>query len=311
MMMACERRTEEGQAGVSSFVGPRTVFAGFRPSSLTDTHCHLDLSQFDSDREAVIARAEEAGVGIIVNPAIDLDSCRRVLALAERHPNVYAAVGVHPNDCASFATESVSVLRELAQHPKVVAIGEIGLDYYRERAPHEQQKRALRAQLALAAELGLPVILHARNSQERAEPLCTGDLLLEIAQWGPEIRKRRGPDAIVGVWHAFSGGLAEAESAYDAGLVLGLGGPITFKNARQFRGLVSSLRPDRLVLETDAPYLAPHPHRGKRNEPANVALVAKSLAQLTGVTVEDPLQGADATAIQTTVTARQCFDRLA
>ncbi len=243
-------------------------------------------------------------MGIIVNPAIDLDSCRRVLALAERHPNVYAAVGVHPNDCASFGAESVAALRELAGHPKVVAIGEIGLDYYWEAASHEQQKRVLRAQLALAAELGLPVILHARNSQERAEPLCTGDLLLEIAQWGPEIRKRRGPDAIVGVWHAFSGGMAEAERAYDAGLVLGLGGPITFQNAHQLRRLVPGLRPDRLVLETDAPYLAPHPNRGKRNEPANVALVAESLAQIRGVTAE-------ATATQTMVTARRCFDRLA
>ena len=138
-----ERPTTNGDE--SSFV--------LRPSSLVDTHCHLDLRQFDADRDAVIARAAAAGVGLIVNPAIDLDSCRRVLALAERYPNVYAAVGVHPNDCADFDDDTAAQLRDLARHPKVVAIGEIGLDYYWNKVAVDQQRRALAAQLALAAEM--------------------------------------------------------------------------------------------------------------------------------------------------------------
>lgn len=265
-----------------------------------DTHCHLDLHQFDGDRHAVIARAADAGVETIVNPAIDLDSCRRVLALAEQHSGVYAAVGVHPNDCADFDDAAEVQLRELTRHPKVVAIGEIGLDDYWEQAPRDQQLRALRAQLALAAELGLPVILHSRNARGDAAGRCNADLLREIAQWVGAARTQRSEDAILGIWHAFSGGLAEAQAAYDLGLVIGLGGPVTFQNARGLHALVSQLRPDRLVLETDAPYLAPHPHRGQRNEPSYVPLIAQRLAELLGTTPASM-------AAQTTATAEACF----
>ena len=276
--------------------------------SLVDTHCHLDLRQFDGDREAVIERARAAGVEIIVNPAIDLASCRRVLALADRYAHVYAAVGVHPNDCGDFDDAALAELRVLAQHPKVVAIGEIGLDYYWEKVPHDQQQRALRAQLELAGELGLPVILHSRNRRgdERTgeDRSCTTDLLWTMAQLGPVILKRGEDAGIIGIWHAFSGDFAEAQQAVELGLALGLGGPVTFQNARQLHELAPRLRIDRLVLETDAPYLAPHPHRGQRNEPAYVPLVADKLAALCGTTVQ-------AIAIQTTATARTCFERLA
>lgn len=276
---------------------------------IIDTHCHLDLRQFDPDREAVLARAAAAGVGVIINPAIDLDSCRRVLALAGRHSNVYAAVGVHPNDCADFDDATVEALRELARHPRVVAIGEIGLDYYREKVTPKQQKRALRAQLALAAELGLPVILHSRGSASEDRDShgsnscrCNADLLWELEQWKSTARTRRSESAILGVWHAFSGNLAEAQRAYELGLVLGLGGPVTFQNARRLHALVPQLRPDRLVLETDAPYLAPHPHRGQRNEPAYLPLIAERLAELLGTTTET-------LTAQTTATARACFSK--
>ncbi len=265
-----------------------------------DTHCHLDLPQFDADREAVIERATAAGVRWIINPAVDLASCRRVLALAEQHAAVYAAVGVHPNDCADFDDHTVGVLRELARHPKVVAIGEIGLDYYWGRVTPERQKAALRAQLALAAELGLPVILHSRSPVGGGSPACHDDLLCEIAQMGPHIRNARGQDAIIGVWHAFSGDLQQAQRALAQGLVLGLGGPVTFHNARRLHALAAQLPLAHLMLETDAPYLAPHPHRGQRNEPAYVPLIAARLAELLNTT-------AAAIALATTATARQCF----
>ncbi len=296
-MMKDERlKTEEAQ---SSFV--------LSPTSLIDTHCHLDLHQFDADRNSVIERAAAAGVTRIINPAIDLDSCRRVLALAEHYHGVYAAIGVHPNDCGDFDEKTVAALHDLAQHPKVVAIGEIGLDYYWERVSHDQQMRAFRAQLSLATELGLPVILHARNPASGATT-CTADLLYQVTQWWPEIRKHRdqgamlvgGEQATVGVWHAFSGTLEDAEQAYAAGLMLGLGGPVTFQNARRLHALVPRLQGDRLLLETDAPYLSPHPYRGQRNEPAYVPLIAADLAQLMGIT-------AAAVAIQTTAAAMQCF----
>jgi len=262
---------------------------------LVDTHCHLDLQQFDGDREEVIARAEAAGVRIIVNPGIDLDSCKRALALAGRHPGIYAAVGVHPNECAGFDDGTLAALRKMAGHPKVVAIGEIGLDYYWNRVPHERQKMALRAQLELAGELGLPVILHCRDS--------SADLLCELSQLGPAIRKKRGATAMIGAWHAFSGGAQDAEVAYELGLALGMGGPVTFQNAQKLRELAPKLRPDRLLVETDAPFQTPHPHRGERNEPAYVPLVAQALAALVGTTVE-------AIAAQTTATALGCFEKI-
>lgn len=266
---------------------------------IVDTHCHLDLRQFDGDRTAVIERAAAAGVTRIINPAIDLDSCRRVLALTEQYPNVYAALGVHPNDCGDFGPETLAELRDLAQHPKVVAIGEIGLDYYWERVDHEQQKAALLAQLALAGERGLPVILHTRNAKDGA-PACTEDILYLLSQWVSEIWSYRAVNAIIGVWHAFSGTLVQAERAYQMGLILGLGGPVTFQNARRLHVLTPALDFERIVLETDAPYLAPHPHRGQRNEPAYVPLVVEALARLTDRTTV-------AIAAQTTATAKRCF----
>lgn len=268
-------------------------------AEIVDTHCHLDLQQFDEDREQVLERAASAGVRALVNPAIDLDSCRRVLALADRYPQVYVAVGVHPTHCAAFDAETVAALRDLAQHPKVVAVGEIGLDYYWEKVDHGQQHNALQAQLALAGELGLPVILHTRDARD-GDPACTDDLLRTMEQWVPEIRTKRGADAILGIWHAFSGTLEQSTRAYDLGLALGLGGPVTFQNARRLHELAPQLRPDRLVLETDAPYLAPHPHRGKRNEPALLPLVAKKLAELRATSVE-------IISAQSTDTARRCF----
>jgi TatD DNase family protein len=245
---------------------------------IVDTHCHLDQPQFAEDRPAVLERAQAAGVEIIVNPGTDLESSRQALALAAQYPGIYAAVGVHPNDCAGFDAAALGVLRELARQPNVVAIGEIGLDYHWKVVPPDQQRAALRAQLALAAELHLPVILHSRES--------IAGLMWELEQWISKVPTSPAGNAILGVLHAFSGDLADAEKAYSLGFLLSLGGPVTFDNARKLHALVPQLRRDRLMLETDAPYLTPHPYRGKRNEPGYLPLIAGSLAKLMEVDVE-------------------------
>jgi TatD DNase family protein len=262
------------------------------PLSMIDSHCHLDQPQFDDDREEVIDVAAAQGVTTIINPATNLDSCRRVLELAERHAGIYAAVGVHPNDSDGFDASSIARLRQLASQPKVVAIGEIGLDYYWKRVPPEQQKRALREQLTLAAELGLPVVLHSRDANE--------DLLWELAQWVREIRMPAGDERMLGVLHAFSGNFKQAEQAYTMGFLISLGGPVTFANARNLHALVPRLRLDRLMLETDSPYLAPHPYRGRRNEPGYLTVVARSMARLMAIEPEVLAQA-------TSETARRCF----
>lgn len=262
---------------------------------LVDTHCHLDFHQFDADRDDVVRRAAEAGVAVIVNPATDLASSRRAIALAERYPGVYAQVGVHPNDSADFDATTLEELRRLAAHPKVVAIGEIGLDYYWERVPHGQQHAAFEAQLELAAELDLPVVIHCRDAH--------ADLRDVLRKWVPGAQKRRGSDAMLGVLHAYSGDLALAEEAFSWNMVLSLGGPVTFRNAKGLHGLVAALPLQRLMLETDAPYLAPHPYRGQRNEPAYLVLIAESMAALQRVSPAE-------VAKQTTALALRVFHKL-
>ncbi|HHB90547.1 MAG TPA: TatD family deoxyribonuclease [Anaerolineae bacterium] len=263
-------------------------------AALIDSHCHLDLPHFDEDRDEVIARAREAGVVAMVTQGVDLPSSRRAIALAERYPEVYAAVGIHPNDCADFQPSMLDELRSLAAHPKVVAIGEIGLDDYWKTVPMDQQIRVLRLQLDLAAALGLPVILHDREAHE--------PIMAELRAW---VRERLPGTPLAqrppyGVLHSFSGDLAMAHEAYDLGFILGLAGPVTFKNARGLQVLARQLDPDRLMIETDAPYLSPHPYRGKRNEPARVKLVAEKLAELWDMPFEQ-------VAFLTTGTARAFF----
>ena len=267
--------------------------------TLVDSHCHLDMEQFDADRAAVLERAQARGVSMIVNPGIDLVHCRQAIALADRHPQVYAAVGIHPNSSADFGEQTLTQLRELVDHPKVVAIGEIGLDYHWNTVSRRQQAQAFRAQLDLAAALGLPVIIHNREAST--------DLAQILQEWAASARTRNSPLAertFWGVLHAFSGDAALAHAAYDWNFALGLGGPITFKNARALHELAPQLGLDRLMLETDAPWLSPHPLRGQRNEPAYVALVAERLAELLGLPVEE-------IAARTTAVARSIFAPLA
>lgn len=245
---------------------------------LVDSHCHLDLEQFDQDRAQVWARAQGTGVRWLVLPGIDLAQNRRALAQAEGQPAWYVAAGVHPNSADAFDAAALNEVRQLAAHRKVVAIGEIGLDYYWNKVQPEQQRRAFVQQLDLAAELGLPVIIHSRDAN--------ADVADVLRTWVAGDHFKASPLArqpFAGVLHAFSGDLALAEEAYTWGFALSLGGPVTFRNAHALHALAPRLRLDRLMLETDAPYLTPHPLRGQRNEPAHLALVVEQLARLCAV----------------------------
>lgn len=260
---------------------------------LVDSHCHLDIEHFAADRAEVVQRARAAGVRAIVNPAIDLDGLPALLHLAQATPEVYAAVGVHPNSSAGFGPAHLEALHGFAAQPKVVAVGEIGLDYYWELVEPAAQWAAFEQQLELAADLGLPVIVHCRDAND--------DVAAVLRSWVAGAAFRASPLArhrFAGVLHAFAGDLALAEEAYGWGFVVGLGGPVTFRNARALHALAPQLRLDRTVIETDAPYLTPHPFRGRRNEPAYVALVAEQLAALHRLTVDEVAQATTAVAAE-------------
>lgn len=250
-------------SGILFFINP--LFCYYY-EMLIDSHCHLNFNAFDDDRSEVIARAKETGVVAIINPATNLADSRQIVALAEAIPELYAAVGFHPNDAADCNDEALTQLRELAGHPKVVAIGEVGLDYYRDEAPRPVQRRVFERQLALASEVGKPVIIHQRDS--------AADAMAVLRQWGAK-RDHAGL-----VLHSFSGDREMAEEALDLGFYIGISGPVTFKNVRDLPEIVAALPSERLLVETDAPFLSPHPFRGKRNEPARVKLIAERVAEL-------------------------------
>jgi TatD DNase family protein len=253
--------------------------------NLIDTHCHLDWNSFDADRAAVIDRAVQAGVRWMITIGVDVPSSRRAIAIAEQHEAVYAAVGVHPNDCAGFDAALLQEVRSLAQHPKVVAIGEIGLDYYWQKVDHDMQARAFRAQLELAAEIDKPVIIHSR---EAAPDVVT--MLEEFSQQAH----------LTGTLHSYFDDLAVAQRVFAIGFYIGVTGPITFKKSDREREIIRQVPLDRVLLETDAPFLTPVPHRGERNEPAYVQHVAETIALARGQSVDD-------VARQSTYNAEQLF----
>lgn len=237
---------------------------------LIDSHAHIDDPQFDADRTVVLARARAAGVIRIVNVGYNARTWESTLGLCtervEGEPTVYACLGLHPNDADDWDDTVIPALRRLLMHPCAVAIGETGLDYYRDYAQPERQRAAFVAQLALAREVGKPVVIHHREAQDDLLAILQAD----VAAHGP----------VHGVLHAFNGGPAFAQSLLDLGLHLGFGGPVTFKNATELHAAVRAVPLERVVIETDSPYLAPHPHRSKRNEPAYVALVCARIAAL-------------------------------
>jgi TatD DNase family protein len=240
---------------------------------LFDTHAHYDDDWFDEDRDALLSSLPEKGVGLIVNPGITVETSRQAIAMAEKYPHMYAAVGIHPENCHDFVPEHIDELRRLAKHPKVVAIGEIGLDYYWDtNPPKEFQQEVLRAQMALARELQLPVIIHDRDAH--------ADTLAIVKEF-PEV---------TGVFHCYSGSVEDARTLVKMGWMLSFNGAATFKNARKAPEVIAEVPLERLMIETDAPYLAPVPYRGKRNDSGYVSLVAEKIAQIKGLTAEEVAQ---------------------
>jgi TatD DNase family protein len=236
---------------------------------LVDSHCHLDFPDFAADLDGTVERARAAGVGLMLTIGTKLSQFAGVLAVAERYPDVWCSVGVHPHEAASEGVDATTVrLLELARHPKVVGFGETGLDFYYEHSPRDAQERVFRAHIAAAREAGLPLIVHTRDADEP-----TGAILAEEMASG----------RFTGLLHCFSSGPELAERAVGLGLHISLSGIVTFKKSDQLRAIAAKIPDDQLLVETDAPYLAPVPVRGKRNEPAFVAHTAAKVAETRGV----------------------------
>lgn len=231
--------------------------------NLFDSHCHLDDRRFDHDRTDIIRHFEDDGVRFVLNPGANLATSQKGLALAQCYPEIYAAVGTHPHDCDQVDEALIETYRLMAQDPKVVAIGEMGLDYYYVKDNKDIQKRAFELQMDLAEDLGLPVIIHMRDSTQDT---------LEI------LKKYEG--RVKGVLHCFSEAVEVAQQAVAMGYKLALGGVVTFKNARKTVEVAKWIDLDHLMVETDAPYLAPHPYRGKRNQPAYTQFIVEKIAAI-------------------------------
>jgi len=246
-------------------------------AAMIDTHCHLNFYQYDADRPDVIQRARDAGVRQVIIPGTDVTTSREALQLAADYDQIFAAVGIHPNETASFDEEQLAQIRSLSQQGGVIAIGEIGLDYHWDKSPKATQAAAFRAQLQLATERQLPVIIHNREA--------SADVLPILEEW---VKTLPGTlQGRPGVLHSFSADNDYAKRALDAGFYLGFTGPITFRKADDLRDIARQVPLDRILVETDGPYLTPHPYRGKRNEPAYIPYIVAQLAQLHGLSADE------------------------
>ena len=246
----------------------------------SDTHAHLDFDTFNSDREAVIERARTNGLQFVINIAIDLESSHQSLALASQYPGyIFSTIGIHPNYSQDASDDTFNELSDLASKPGVVAIGEIGLDYYRDYATPQQQTKALEVQLDLAQRLELPIVIHERNSAQ--------DLVPVLTKWHNNLPAGSRLKLNPGVMHAYSAKLSFIDALLECGFCFGIGGPVTYKNAREKQELVTILPLEKMLLETDCPFMPPQAHRGQRNEPAFIPLIAQKIAELRGMSIDE------------------------
>jgi TatD DNase family protein len=249
-----------------------------------DSHAHLDDERFDKDRDQIIARAKENGIEYILNPGADLNTSIRAVNLAQKYKNVYAAVGVHPHDVKDIDEDTIQVLKALSNKEKVVAIGEIGLDFYYDHSPRDDQRKWFRRQIELAKEVNLPLIIHDRDAHEETF----------------KILKEYDVGSTGCVMHCYASSVEMAKEYIKMGVYISLAGPVTFKNARKTHDVAREIPLEWLLVETDSPYLTPEPYRGKRNEPSYVKLVAEKIAQAKGISLEE-------VANQTTLNAKKLF----
>ncbi|NMC13073.1 MAG: TatD family hydrolase [Chloroflexi bacterium] len=263
-------------------------------NQLIDTHCHIDFEDFNIDREKILDNARNVGVTHIINPGIDLNSSEQIINLSQKIGLLYPAVGIHPNSKPEYVEKVwFSRLKELAKQPKVIAIGEIGLDYYRKSNSIDYQKYILKLQLALAVEMNLPVIIHNRQAGN--------DLIEVLSDWTNRLKYENSLlQSSPGVLHSFSDDELIAKRAIDLGFYIGVTGPITFNNTKELKSIISKISLEHLLLETDAPFLTPHPFRGKRNEPANVIYIARKIAEIQNLPLERVIK-------QTTLNAKSVF----
>lgn len=238
---------------------------------LFDTHVHLNAEQYDEDLQEVIDRALAEGVTNMVVVGFDEGTIKKAMELAENYDFLYASVGWHPVDAIDMTEEHLTWLKELASHPKVVALGEMGLDYHWDKSPKDIQKEVFRKQIRLAKEVKLPIIIHNRDA--------TADIMT--------ILKEENAEEVGGIMHCYSGSVETALECINMNFYISLGGPVTFKNAKKPKEVAEAIPMERLLIETDCPYLTPHPFRGKRNEPAYVKLVAEQIAELKGLTLAE------------------------
>ncbi len=239
-------------------------------SMIFESHAHYDAHQFDQDREELLHSVQENGVGIIVNVCADWDSVTRVVEMTQDYPFMYAAVGLHPDEVGDLDEEHFAFLKAQCEHKKVVAVGEIGLDYYWDNESHDTQKKWFIRQLELARELDLPVIIHSREAAD--------DTLKIMKEHAKDLR---------GVIHCFSYSKELAKAYVEMGFHIGIGGVVTFKNGKKLKEVVEAVPLERILLETDCPYLAPEPYRGKRNSSLYIPHIAQAIADIKGITYEE------------------------
>jgi len=249
-----------------------------------DSHAHLDDARFDKERDSIIARAKENGIEYILNPGADLNTSIRAVNLAEKYSMIYAAVGVHPHDVKNMDEDTIKILKALSNKEKVVAIGEIGLDFYYDHSPRDDQRKWFRRQIDLAKEVNLPIIIHDRDAHEETF----------------KILKEYDVGSTGCVMHCYASSVEMAREYIKMGVYISIGGPVTFKNARKTYDVAKEIPLEWLLLETDSPYLTPEPYRGKRNESSYVKLVAEKIAEAKGISLEE-------VAYQTTLNAKKLF----